>query len=643
MEDGNQPIAVVGSPNTTTEVSIDIQDEFLEQPILGSLVQFRLTPKKRDGTEQDVVVMGQVSDIETTNRWHEDPSMKNYLKLHGRLPNLTEVGDVTTGTIHIIGAYSRESDGQGSTVFKRHRLSIPAKSGIPVHFADKETISSIMDAEFSEGKVGYLGRFYGSGDAPAPAYIKHFGHHDEGGSGEAYMGGVFGVPGTGKSVLAASLDALWARHPEMGMIFLDPQSEFAGNKFASGTGFQFDFHKMLQITTSGKFDPQRDIYSIDQLQLDGVTLFVNLLYKKGFFKQLGISSAKANECYQDIIDSLEKIRQRDQGKQKRWDPSKRLEDIQQNYPDLYEEVRDAVIQACANVYASSSRDNKAEEFTNNWESSHVPTKDRWDSVVSFFETRSRNGVTRKKLPELVKEIIRNGKKVIIDLDPSQLRTGNEDSGTEESLKLFIMEFVFRKISQASHEMFKSEDANANCLIVLDEAGRFIPQSSGDNKDLERIGGYIENKVKELRKYGVGFQFITQTLTEIKKEVFRSLHYRVYGVGMSVGADANHIEDKEGRKNFQTYSTLPDPKLSGVYSFMVCGTLVAMGTTGKPMFIEGFESDDEILRENGYPTTGAGESVGDDSSSIDDSDRDFDPFSDDPDPWDEPEQITNEPF
>jgi DNA helicase HerA-like ATPase len=215
---------------------------------------------------------------------------------------------------------------------------------------------------------------------------------------------------------------------------------------------------------------------------------------------------------------------------------------------------------------------------------------------------------------------------------------------DESLKLFIMEFVFRKISQASHEMFKSEEDNANCLIVLDEAGRFIPQSTGDNKDLARIGGYIENKVKELRKYGVGFQFITQTLTEIKKEIFRSLHYRVYGVGMSVGADAGHIENREGKKNFETYSSLPDPKLSGVYSFMISGTLVAMGTTGKPMFIEGFESDDEVLRENRYPTTNDWSNVSKDSFPPSNNDENFDTFFDDPDPWDNgPDDLGDAPF
>ncbi len=56
------------------------------------------------------------------------------------------------------------------------------------------------------------------------------------------MGGVFGPSGSGKSVIAATLIALWSHNPSMGILILDPQSEFSENAFARGTGFNFDFH-----------------------------------------------------------------------------------------------------------------------------------------------------------------------------------------------------------------------------------------------------------------------------------------------------------------------------------------------------------------------------------------------------------------
>jgi hypothetical protein len=356
---------------------------------------------------------------------------------------------------------------------------------------------------------------------------------------------------------------------------------------------------MLQITTNGGFDPQSDIYSIDQLQLEGISLFVNLLHKKKLFKKIGLGDKKSQECCDTVTEKLEYLGQKD----RKWNPFQRLRNIKDNSPGLYEEIKKDVVQGCANAYVSGNREKRENDFISSWEKNESVIIETWDAVVSHFEDKDLNGNRRVNLASLVKDIIKKGRKVIVDLDPSRLRTEDEGSGMDESLKLFIMEFVFRKIRHASHMLFKSDDDKANCLIVLDEAGRFIPQSPGENADLARIGKYIEDKVRELRKFGVGFQFITQNLTEIKKDVFRNLHYRIYGVGMSVGVEANHIVDKEGKQNFDTYSSLPDPKLSGIYSFMVCGSLIAMGTTGKPMYIEGFDSDDEVLRENGHPITG----------------------------------------
>jgi hypothetical protein len=105
-------------------------------------------------------------------------------------------------------------------------------------------------------------------------------------------------------------------------------------------------------------------------------------------------------------------------------------------------------------------------------------------------------------------------------------------------------------------------------------------------------------VKEMRKYRVGWQFITQTVSEIQKDIFRSLHYRVYGVGLGVGSEEQHIKDMEEKEAFQMYSTLPDPRLSKIFSFMVCGNLIALGTTGNPMYIEGFGSDSDVMERNG---------------------------------------------
>src|SRR5438045_4986727 len=101
----------------------------------------------------------------------------------------------------------------------------------------------------SETGYAYLGHFYGTDDVPAPVFVNHFGDADQQGFGEAYMGGCFGPAGSGKSVIAATLTALFAHNPQMGILILDPQSEFTENALARGSTFHFDFHEMLERTS----------------------------------------------------------------------------------------------------------------------------------------------------------------------------------------------------------------------------------------------------------------------------------------------------------------------------------------------------------------------------------------------------------
>ena len=234
-------VAITGSPNSVTEISFDVRATHLHTPLLGTLLSMNVPVQNNDGESEELLVLGQVATVEMKNRWHEEPALKNYIKLHGRLPHLTEIGDTTTGHLQIVGAYkARLTD--DSLQYEKTRLAVPPGSGLGIKQVDRSVIEGIMSQDFG---YGYLGNFYGTNNVPAPVYVRHFGDFENGGSGEAYMGGVFGPSGSGKSVIAASLIALWAHNSTMGVLILDPQSEFSENAFARGTGFDFNFHNML--------------------------------------------------------------------------------------------------------------------------------------------------------------------------------------------------------------------------------------------------------------------------------------------------------------------------------------------------------------------------------------------------------------
>src|SRR6266542_6719865 len=73
-------VAMAGSPNTNTDISFDVRSDHLRTPLLGTLVRLDVPVHAQHGPE-DLLVLGQVSKLVTENRWHEDPSLKNYIKL----------------------------------------------------------------------------------------------------------------------------------------------------------------------------------------------------------------------------------------------------------------------------------------------------------------------------------------------------------------------------------------------------------------------------------------------------------------------------------------------------------------------------------------------------------------------------------
>jgi DNA helicase HerA-like ATPase len=587
-------VAITGSPNTVTDITFDVRSTHLRTPLLGTLLSLGVPVQIGNGNSEELLVLGQVASVEMKNRWHEDPALKNYIKLHGRLPHLTEIGDTTTGRLQIVGAY-RTIASEDSSRYEKTRLAVPPGSGLGINQVDGDVIKKIMSQDFG---YAYLGNFYGTNDVPAPVYVRHFGDFKKLGSGEAYMGGVFGPSGSGKSVIAATLIALWAHNPTMGVLILDPQSEFSENAFARGTGFDFNFHNILRETSQNRFDPQKHIIRLDQLQLEGTEMFVQVLDEKGFFKTLGLS--KRNNI-DDAMENVTRLLDDLKDEQKIWDTTMDWDAVQQlnvntapRRGGAQQQITltpfpNAFTDEAANAYAASSRPAKAQEFLQSWQNQGRNLSRIWNETVTLFSPRSPKGESRFNVLQVLRDTILNGHVRILDLNPQTIQLGQD-------FKLYLMDFVFRKLRQISYAYYR-DDNPGNCLIVLDEAGRYIPQDVGDNDRVRNLCRSLTNSVKEMRKMRCGFMFITQTIAEIQKEIFRNLHFRIYGVGLGVGADADHIKAREGDDAFELYKSLPDPRLSKTFSFMVAGVLLALGSSGRPMVIEGFPSGQAVLDAN----------------------------------------------
>ncbi len=585
-------VAITGSPNNVTEISFDVRVAHLQTPLLGTLLSLHVPVHLNEGAAS-LFVLGQVATLETKNRWHEDLSLKNFLKIRGKIPHLTQIGDITIGKLQIIGAYKIENKNN----YKKLMLPVPPGSGLTIGKVDGNVIRRIMQADFG---YGYIGNFYGTSNVPAPVYIRHFGDFQQRGSGEAYMGGVFGPSGSGKSVIAASLIALWATNPQMGILILDPASEFSGNSFARGSQFQFNFHQILTELSNRRFNSGQHVIHLDQLQLEGCEMFARVLHEKGFLTRIGLSSKKADESVDLLTSMLEGLTEsREWNSTMTWDQINELNIFdpatqrrgQRNGDAQTITFRELFLRTAASSYAAAGRNNYANSFNTEWDQHFNGLRTIWNQTIELFMQNDGQSHQRHLLRTILEGTLSRGEIRILDLNPQRINMSQQ-------FKIYLMDFVFKKLRQLSHQYY-SQNRTGNCLIVLDEAGRYIPQSAENDDRVKSLSKTLADSVKELRKMRCGFMFITQTISEIQKDIFRNLHYRVYGVGLAVGADAEHIKSKEGESSFEVYRALPDPRLSGTFSFMIGGVLLALGSTGRPMIIEGFSSGQDLLAQNQF--------------------------------------------
>ncbi len=593
------PIAVTGSPNTVRKVHFDVRHGHLDAPLVGALVAFETRSAPVPGVDRHQVHVGQVTEATTRNRWHEDPSYKDYLKRNGRLASLTGDADVTEGTLQVIGTYQRDGDG-----WTKVTSTTPVGTGRDVRRMDPGTVRSLMERERGYVFIGeFLGNADGTPPVPAPVFTRHFGPvgDDGNGAGEAFIGGVFGPAGSGKTVFAVSLATLWARHDRMGMLFIDPQGELRANSIGGGTGFGYDFHGQLERATGGRFDRNGGVIDIDQITLSGTELFVRVLWERKFFDKMVLGGTKAAAVRQALVEGLEGLRE----EEKAWETHRRWSQMQavalsprlfaddddeeaeagpkgrRSRPRVERDFAEWIAQTVMSVYAGERKADQVRAALANGRTGRI-----WDEVADMFDERVPG---RHKLDVLVRQVLVEGKVVVVDLN-------SQGDRLSEELRNDVLLLVFQKVTKVAQEVYRSRRGGTNAMIVLDEASLFIPQTSDDDR-IRSISKDLGEKAKMLRKLSVGMLLMTQRISGIRQEIYAQMHFRAYGAGLAMGGDAEAIRSMEGAEAFKLYSDLPDPKLSGAYSFMIAGALVALGSSGEPMFVRGFRDGDALMDAN----------------------------------------------
>jgi DNA helicase HerA-like ATPase len=198
--------------------------------------------------------------------------------------------------------------------------------------------------------------------------------------------------------------------------------------------------------------------------------------------------------------------------------------------------------------------------------------------------------------------------VVLDMSPnvalhaaSDLARNDAERGMQaildnQDIKALILILVMDEMKRASEIAFASGHGLLNTQIVFDEAWRYAPEGRA-TPEIERLASMLEGFALDTRKFGIGWTYILQSPSDLKRGIWRQLTYVYAGYGL-VGEDVRALEGlSDDPSQIDLYRQFISPFSTKQYPFMVMGPISPLIFTTAPTFLNAFNGNDEFLQYN----------------------------------------------
>jgi len=574
--DGSEQLGVIGSPSSTAELALDILGAAVTRKLVGELALFRFL--------QDAAphyALGQITEIALRNVWHEDPTMRSLIRQRGRVDAVSERQDTHQGKM-VTSAIFREG-GRGG--YEPSILGTVPSTGTTIHLVSDDVLEELLRPY--RDQLFFLGQVYGS-KPRLPLWFKHFDRGPDG-AGEAYHLGIFGKTGSGKSVLAKMILLAYARYPRMALLVVDPQGEFAKDLRRTQPVGEFDLPLRDVLRHLNK---EAVVVTVRNLVLDRWELFEQILYESPFFERLTIPKTENRELACGILsDKLRKA-------------GTKLSELsrRESFDRAWGLLGDERVQR--QFYRS---DAPRQRFHMAWEDAEPDDffREYWGPVTELFrEDRDSARSVNRALGWLLSANNQNRPVLVIDLSKEQA----EGLFWNARIQSLVIKRLLDGLTQTA-EYFFEEGRSLNTLVVIDEAHRLAPQELPKDDDAARaVRDTLVDAARTTRKYGLGWLFISQTLSSIHNEIIRQMRIFFFGFGLGLGQEFQALRQLVGSSSaaLGLYQLFRDPHsafdASGrQYSFMTIGPVSPLSFSGTPLFFNAYNTVEAFLDANRLST------------------------------------------
>jgi hypothetical protein len=487
-------VAVIDAANGT-ELQVTVRLEARGTALRGAYVTI--------SSDTDLL-LGRFSEIEMVNPVHASETFAPVIMRTGSIPNWSGDVDIERGKIQIMAVL----DENKNRVAVRRNPS----SGTAVALADQADISVFAN---EQQHFVVLGHIPNSGGLLASIVNRHFGSaadehgNDLAGHGEARHIAILGQNGSGKTVLATMVVAgRLAAHPQMGLLMPDTSGDLCDASRHNRGSFRWNYQEALAAR-----GVKVETIAIRDVRLTSPATLAHKLASPFLREHLSTTSDKAELLAKRVVDELfgdEDI-----------DPSKLTGDA------VYEAVMKLIPQCWSKQGVANIQQNAMNINRRKFNNELTPIRELFDG--------------RWPLRDLIKGILERGRKIALTF-----------GGVMDTDHKFVMREIIDKLKREAQHIFHG-GRMANALVVLDEAPRWVPESSHDDEN--GIRDEVNDGFKTTRKYGLGWMVIGQSPASIMKGVLRECRTTFCGRNLGLGVDSEHLIDLLGKDGAQAYAQL----------------------------------------------------------------------------------------
>jgi len=505
--------------------------------------------------------------------------MRSLIRQRGRVDAVSERQDTHLGKM-VISAVFRKGGPGG---YEPSILGTVPSTGTTIHLVTDEVLEELL-RPYQE-QIFYLGHVYGS-KPKLPLWFKHFDRGQDG-AGEAYHLGIFGKTGSGKSVLAKMLLLAYARYAKMAVLIIDPQGEFSKDFTRNGGSGEFALPVGDLIREKNK---PAHVLSVQQLVLDRWELFQQILSESRFFKDLQImTQEKVLAACDQLVEAMKK-------------QHLKLADLSERatFNHAWELLKDQKLRN--KIYAKEGA--AAERFGDAVAEADPDEifRDTWLPVANLFKEDYAGG--RRKIEAALKWLLDPTKPVrpVLVVDVSREKAAG--LFWNDTIQSLVIKRLLEGVTLVAEQMYR-ENQSLNALVIIDEAHRVAPRDvSRDDDAARRVRAVLVDAARTTRKYGLGWLFISQTLSSLHSEIIQQLRIFFFGFGLALGQEFESLRQLVGssKSSLDLYQLFRDPHsafdvASRQYSFMTIGPVSPLSFSGSPLFLNAFNSVEEFLLAN----------------------------------------------